>query len=44
MPSQAQIPRLRGDQTLAFLREGYGFVSRRCETLGSDVFASCSGM
>ncbi len=26
------------DSTLAFLREGYGFVGRTCDTLGSDAF------
>lgn len=26
------------DATLALLREGYGFVSRRCERLGADAF------
>lgn len=26
------------DSTLAFLREGYPFVSRRCDRLGSDAF------
>ena len=26
------------DSTLAFLREGYGFVSNRCDRLGSDIF------
>lgn len=26
------------DTTLAFLREGYAFISRQCDALGSDVF------
>jgi fatty-acid peroxygenase len=26
------------DSTLAFLREGYSFVSNRCDRLGSDIF------
>jgi fatty-acid peroxygenase len=35
------MPRLPGfDSTLALLREGYGFVSRRCEQLRSDAFAT----
>lgn len=29
-----------GDNTLALLREGYNFVSRRCERLGSDAFTT----
>lgn len=29
---------IRGDQTLALLREGYPFIQARCEKLGSDVF------
>ncbi len=33
------FPVLRGpDSTLAFLREGYGFVGRRCDALGTDGF------
>lgn len=28
------------DSTLAFLRDGYLFISKRCERLGSDVFAT----
>ena len=33
------IPRTRSpDSTLAFLREGYRFVSRRCSRLGSQAF------
>ena len=40
MASQMDIPRLRGDQTIAFLREGYDFIARRCRDLGSDVFAA----
>jgi fatty-acid peroxygenase len=44
-PSQADaraaVPRARGfDNSLALLAEGYRFVSRRCEALGSDVFAT----
>lgn len=35
----AGIPRDRGvDSTAALLREGYVFVSRRCERLGTDAF------
>lgn len=35
------IPRLEGfDHTLAFLREGYDFISRRCEAMGTDRFAA----
>ena len=33
MPSDGAL-----DDGLAFLREGYGFVSNRCDRLGSDVF------
>lgn len=37
----ASIPRLPdGDSALALLREGYNFVSRRCERLGSDAFTT----
>lgn len=33
------IPQLPGfDQTLAFLREGYGFISSRCDRLATDAF------
>lgn len=28
------------DSTAAFLRDGYGFIGRRCAELGSDVFAT----
>ena len=36
-----QIPRDRAfDDTLALLREGYGFISERCRRLNSDVFAT----
>jgi fatty-acid peroxygenase len=28
------------DSTLAFWREGYGFISRRCDQLGSDIFST----
>ena len=39
MGTPTPVPRLEGfDQTLAFLREGYDFISRRCERLGSDRF------
>lgn len=35
----AGVPRTPGlDNTLAFLREAYTFVSRRCDRLGSDLF------
>lgn len=37
----ASIPLLPGgDSALAFLREGYNFVSRRCDRLGSDAFST----
>lgn len=37
----ASIPHLPdGDSALAFLREGYEFVSRRCEKLSSDAFST----
>jgi len=44
-PSQADarqaLPRAAGfDNTLALLREGYRFVPRRCEQLGSDAFTT----
>ena len=33
------IPTLPGfDSTGAFLKDGYGFVSRRCDALGADAF------
>lgn len=36
-----QFPRDHSpDSTLALLREGYTFISRRCERLGSDVFVT----
>lgn len=28
------------DDSIALLREGYGFISRRCDELGSDAFAT----
>ena len=38
MPDTA-IPRLGGfEHTLAFLRDGYAFVSRNCDALGTDRF------
>lgn len=37
----SKTPRLKGfDHTLAFLREGYQFISRRCEGLASDRFSA----
>ncbi len=36
MPSIPRDP--APDGSIAFLREGYEFISRRCERLGSDVF------
>lgn len=34
-----KIPREKGlDQTLALLREGYEFISNRCELFQSDIF------
>ena len=39
--ASSPIPRLTGyDHTIAFLREGYPFISRRCEALGSTRFAA----
>lgn len=32
------LPHAEFDASLAFLREGYAFVSRRCERTGSDLF------
>lgn len=33
------VPRLPGfDHSLALLREGYGFISSRCDRLGTDMF------
>jgi fatty-acid peroxygenase len=33
------VPRARGfDHSLLFLRDGYDFITRQCETLGTDVF------
>ena len=35
------IPRDRSlDLTLDLLRDGYGFISKRCRRLGSDVFTA----
>lgn len=34
------IPHAGFDHTLAFLKDGYTFISRRCEALGSDVFTT----
>lgn len=40
--SQMIGPRSRmPDATLAMLREGYVFVGRRCDQLGSDLFLTC---
>lgn len=37
----SETPRLKGfDHTLAFLREGYQFISRRCDRLASDRFSA----
>lgn len=38
MPADTPLPDAGFDATLPFLREGYGFVSRRCERLGADAF------
>ena len=39
MPPTARIPRdPLPDATLALLREGYPFISRRCDRFGSDLF------
>lgn len=39
MPYKTPVPRLGGfDHTLAFLREGYNFIGRRCERLESERF------
>jgi fatty-acid peroxygenase len=35
----SRIPRLH-DSTLAFRREGYTFISTRCDRLGTDLFAT----
>ncbi|MEX0827446.1 MAG: hypothetical protein WD005_00675 [Haliea sp.] len=32
------LPRERLDSTLAFVRNGYSFISKRCERYGSDAF------
>lgn len=42
MPDAApNVPHLGGfDQTLSLLREGYGFISSRCDELGTDIFAT----
>lgn len=38
-PGRDRLPRLPGfDQTLALRREGYLFISRRCDRLGTDGF------
>jgi hypothetical protein len=35
------IPQSPGfDHTLAFLREGYDFVSNRCQALNTDIFSA----
>jgi fatty-acid peroxygenase len=42
MLASRPIPRLKGlDHTLAFLRDGYEFISRRCDELNTDIFAGC---
>lgn len=38
--ANASVPHIGMDQTLAFLRDGYGFISRRCDALGSDAFTT----
>lgn len=39
MQNSQSIPHLSGiDSTRAFLSEGYSFISRRCDQLGSDAF------
>src|SRR4051812_1124360 len=39
MHTRPSLPRAgAGDQTLAFLREGYAYIPRTCQRLGSDVF------
>lgn len=38
MPSDSPFPQAGFDGTLGFWREGYAFVSRRCERLGADAF------
>jgi len=41
VPVEQGVPRTRAfDSTLAFLREGYPFIGRRCAELNSDVFAT----
>lgn len=38
MPDTPRAPAL--DDTLALLREGYTFIGRRCDALGTDLFAT----
>ncbi|ORE91394.1 putative fatty acid beta hydroxylase [Stappia sp. 22II-S9-Z10] len=38
MTSTATVPRLAGDHTLAFLRQGYTFISQHCDALATDRF------
>jgi fatty-acid peroxygenase len=41
MSASKTIPRLAGlDHTLAFLREGYQFISHHCDELKTDIFAA----
>lgn len=37
-PETDLVPRVRGDQTLALLRHGYGYLSRRMRELDSSAF------
>ena len=41
VPVEQGVPRTKSaDSTLAFLREGYPFIQRRCAELNSDVFTT----
>jgi fatty-acid peroxygenase len=41
VPVALGVPRTRAfDSTLAFLREGYPFIGRRCAELNSDIFST----
>lgn len=41
VPVEQGVPRTKAvDSTLAFLREGYPFIQRRCAELGTDVFST----
>ncbi len=40
MAQDTVTPHIKGDQSLALLREGYGFISSRCDRLDSDIFTT----